>query len=120
MNSRNKFLYVILIILTFGLILVYWKNKYKQTKTKDYLSKETKLNFNFDELVDYLGGKENIESVTSTQKVVKINFYEKNKVDALNIKNLDGVTGLTFQSKSISLVVGNTAKHIEELINEVK
>ncbi|PZV98727.1 PTS glucose transporter subunit IIB [Metamycoplasma auris] len=120
MNNKNKFLYVFLIIITFGFILIYWKKKYRQSKTKNYLSKDTKINFDTNLLIEYLGGIENIQSISSTQKVIKINFYEKEKIKVQNLKQLDGVSGLAIQSKSVSLVVGNIAKYLEEKINGVK
>ncbi|ENY68617.1 Hypothetical protein,putative glucose/sucrose specific PTS system IIB protein [Metamycoplasma auris 15026] len=120
MNSKNKFLYVLLIIVTFGFILIYWKKKYRQTKTKDYLSKDTKIAFDTNHLIAYLGGMENIKSTSATQKVIKIDFYDRNKIDIKKLKELDGISGLAIQSKSISLVVGNIAKFLEEKINGVK
>ncbi|PYF43110.1 PTS glucose transporter subunit IIB [Metamycoplasma alkalescens] len=119
MNTKNKFLYVFLIIITLGFILIYWKKKYKQTETKNYLSKNTKLNFDFDIFLANLGGAKNIANVSSTQKVLKINFHNKELVNILKLKELDGISGMTFQTKSISLVVGNVAKHLEEQINGV-
>ncbi|MGX9340209.1 hypothetical protein ACWXVM_02660 [Mycoplasma sp. 2261] len=119
MNPKNKFLYIFLIIVTFGFILIYWKKRFRQTKPKNYLSKETKLSFNFDVFVSLLGGKENIKSVSATQKILKINFLDKAKIAIPQLKNLDGITGVAIQSKTISFVVGNVAKHIEHLINEV-
>ncbi|WP_330463142.1 PTS glucose transporter subunit IIB [Metamycoplasma gateae] len=120
MNKKNKFLYFFLIVITFGFILIYWQKKYRQSKIKNYLTKETNLSFDFKQLIEYLGGNQNIERVSSTQKVLKISFYDKEKIDLIKLKKLDGVTGITVQSKSISLVVGNTAKYIDELINEAK
>ncbi|MBN4089261.1 PTS glucose transporter subunit IIB [Mycoplasma enhydrae] len=121
MNGKNKFLYYFLIIITFGFILIYWKKKYRQNKQKDYLSKSTKISFDLEDMIRSLGGKENIKSTSSTQKILKIFFDDKQKVNALELKKLDGVSGIALQSQSISLVLGNTAKYVEELINnEVK
>ncbi|AZZ65409.1 PTS glucose transporter subunit IIB [Metamycoplasma phocicerebrale] len=120
MNSKNKFLYFFLIIITFGFILIYWKKKYRQIKQKDYLSKETKISFDLEDLLKNLGGKDNIKSLSSTQKILKVFFFDKQKVNSLELKKLDGVSGIALQSGSVSLVLGNTAKHVEELINEVK
>ncbi|BAP39668.1 PTS glucose transporter subunit IIB [Metamycoplasma canadense] len=120
MNSKNKALYIILIIVTLGFIIIYWQKKYRQSKIKNYLSKNTKLDFDFETLIKYLGGKDNIENVSSTHKILKINFLNRDKLSILKLKQLNGISGLTIQSKSISLVVGNTAKHIEELINGAK
>ncbi|SYV90272.1 Uncharacterised protein [Metamycoplasma alkalescens] len=50
---------------------------------------------------------------------MKINFHNKELVNILKLKELDGISGMTFQTKSISLVVGNVAKHLEEQINGV-
>ncbi|RMA77419.1 PTS system IIB component (Glc family) [Metamycoplasma subdolum] len=117
MTCKQKALYVFLIIITFGLILIWWNKKYKKTKVSTELSTNTKLPFKFEKLVELLGNKDNLESATSTNKVVKINFKDRKLIKAEDIAKLDGVSGITFQSKAISLVVGNCANQVEKLIN---
>ncbi|TPE57206.1 PTS glucose transporter subunit IIB [[Mycoplasma] falconis] len=118
MTSKHKFLYVFLIIITFGLILIYWKKKYRQSSKKDNLSTTTKTAFSIEELIEKLGGKNNIETVLATHKVIKIGLKDREQVNIEALKKLDGISGMTFQSKSISLVVGNVAKYLETKINE--
>ncbi|AXE60760.1 PTS glucose transporter subunit IIB [[Mycoplasma] phocae] len=118
MNKKHKFLYILLCILTLGFICIYWKKKYQQKKPKDYLSIQEKLSFDYDEFLKFIGGKDNIVDVNATQKVVKIAFIDRKKVDSSALKSLDGITGISFQSQQISLVIGNSAKYLEQKIRK--
>ncbi|WP_412031696.1 PTS glucose transporter subunit IIB [Metamycoplasma buccale] len=115
MTLKQRVKYIFLILFTFGFIFLYWR-KYQQKHPKNYLSIEKKLSFEYDELIKNLGSIENIKNVFSTQKVIKIGFLDRSKVNVENIKKMPGISGITFQSKSISLVIGNSAKYLEELI----
>ncbi|AWX69493.1 PTS glucose transporter subunit IIB [[Mycoplasma] anseris] len=121
MTKKQKALYVFLIIITLGFICIYWKRKFKQTESKNYLTVETKLSFEFQAFLNSLGGKQNINNVSSSQKIIKVFFNNRQDINIENLKNLDGVSGIAFQKNSISLVVGNTAKYLEELVlKEIK
>ena len=43
MLNKNKFLYIFLIIITLGLILIFWRKKYKVLKTKNYLTTDNEI-----------------------------------------------------------------------------
>ncbi|ACF07467.1 PTS system IIB component [Metamycoplasma arthritidis] len=116
MSKKNKLKYVLLIIFTLGLICIYWRFKYRQVEKKDYLTVEHTLAFSFDELMNLIGSKDNIDNVSATQKIIKIYFKERSKVNLTGIQKLPGISGISFQSKAISLVIGNSAKYLEELI----
>ncbi|MBN0970897.1 PTS glucose transporter subunit IIB [Mycoplasma phocoeninasale] len=118
MNKKHKFLYILLCILTLGFICIYWRKKYRQKNQKDYLSVQEKLSFDYDEFLKLIGGKENITAVSATQKIVKIAFKDRKKVDSTGLKALDGITGISFQSQQISLVIGNSAKYLEQKIRK--
>ena len=115
MSSKQKFLYVFLIIITFGFILLYWK-KYRQNTTKNYLSVEEKLNFDINEFIECLGDKENIKEIVSTQKVLTIFYFQKNKINMNKIQTLKGIKGISIKSESISFVLGNSSMYVKELI----
>ena len=104
MTKKQKACYIFLIIITFGLILLYWKKKYKQTKEKDHLSTTNKLDFNLNDFISMFGGFENIK--------------DKELVDIEKIKAFKQITGITLQSKSISLVMGNICPYLNDLINK--
>ncbi|WP_369085957.1 PTS glucose transporter subunit IIB [Metamycoplasma spumans] len=118
MNSKHKALYIFLLIITFGLIKIYWNKKYRKNEVQTSLSREEKLSFDYDKFIYLLGGKSNIEDVASTQKIIKITFKERTLINSEGLKMLDGVSGLAFQSKSISLVIGNSARFLENKIKE--
>lgn len=113
MSKKDKFLYVFLIIVTFGLILIYWK-KHLQENTKSELSISEKINFNVENLIKYLGLKENIKEVKSTNQIVKITIKDNSLVKPEEIRKLKGVSGVVNNSKQISIVVGNSAMSIKK------
>lgn len=120
MTKKQKFMYVFLIVITFGFILLYWK-KYKQTSSKNYLSVEKKLNFDFEKFISYIGGFKNIKDVKSSQKVLTIFYIEKNNIILNELKNLKGILGISIKSDSISFVIGNSAAYVKGIIlKEIK
>lgn len=120
MTKKQKFMYVFLIVITFGFILLYWK-KYKQNSSKNYLSVEEKLNFDFEKFILYIGGFKNIKDVKSSQKVLTIFYIEKNNIILNELKNLKGILGISIKSDSISFVVGNSATYVKGIIlKEIK
>ncbi|AWX42519.1 PTS system IIB component [Metamycoplasma cloacale] len=120
MNKKHKALYIFLIIITLGFILLHWR-KYKQQSIKNELSVEEKIPFDMNDFLDYLGGIENINNVSSSHKIVKIEFKQRSAILAKELQELNGISGITFQRASISLVVGNCAKYLEQqLLKEIK
>lgn len=80
MLNKNKFLYIFLIIITLGLILIFWRKKYKILKTKNYLTTDNEITFSMQDLILYLGGISNIVSSSATQKIVRISFKNKTNI----------------------------------------
>ncbi|WP_373439563.1 PTS glucose transporter subunit IIB [Metamycoplasma equirhinis] len=118
MNSKHKFLYVFLCIITLGFICIYWKRKYRQKETKNYLSTTSELAFDYKIFLLSLGGIKNLQNATASQKIIRIGFIDRALINIDKLKELDGISGINFQSNSISLVVGNSAKYLEEKIKE--
>ncbi|BDX52625.1 hypothetical protein JPM7_2320 [Metamycoplasma equirhinis] len=118
MNSKHKFLYVFLCIITLGFICIYWKRKYRQKATKNYLSTTSELAFDYKIFLLSLGGIKNLQNATASQKIIRIGFIDRALINIDKLKELDGISGINFQSDSISLVVGNSAKYLEEKIKE--
>ncbi|TPR53713.1 PTS glucose transporter subunit IIB [Metamycoplasma neophronis] len=118
MNSKQKALYIFLLIITFGLISIYWRKKYQKKQVQSQLSIEQKLSFDYDSLITALGGIKNINNVSSTHKIIKVFFENRNAIKIEDIQKLDGMSGITFQSNSISIVLGNSAKYLEEKIKK--
>ena len=122
MSGKQKFLYVFLIIITLGFILLYWR-KYKQSNKKDYLTVDKRISFNFEDFISFLGGHENIietssDSHSTSQKVLRIKYKDKTKLNIEELKKLNGISGIALNSYGISLVVGNNAKYIAEKIDK--
>ena len=122
MSGKQKFLYVFLIIITLGFILLYWR-KYKQSNKKDYLTVDKRIPFNFERFISFLGGYENIietssDSHSTSQKVLRIKYKDKTKLNIEELKKLNGISGIALNSYGISLVVGNNAKYIAEKIDK--
>ena len=122
MSGKQKFLYVFLIIITLGFILLYWR-KYKQSNKKDYLTVDKRIPFNFEHFISFLGGYENIietssDSHSTSQKVLRIKYKDKTKLNIEELKKLNGISGIALNSYGISLVVGNNAKYIAEKIDK--
>ncbi|MGL6125325.1 MAG: PTS glucose transporter subunit IIB [Metamycoplasmataceae bacterium] len=115
MTNKEKFIYWFLIIITFGLILLYWKTK--KVETKDELSRREKISININKLVLYLGGSKNIKSTTSTHTKVKIFFNDRDKIEVQKIKEIDGISGIFMTSNYIQIIVGNEALSIENYLN---
>jgi hypothetical protein len=64
------------------------------------------------------GGFENITNSSSTNKIIKLEFKDKELVNMEKIKAFKQITGITLQSKSISLVMGNICPYLNDLINK--
>ncbi|MBN0919508.1 PTS glucose transporter subunit IIB [[Mycoplasma] gypis] len=117
MTFKNKFKYYFLLIASFGLIKRKWR-KYRQEETKKYLSVSNKLDFDIKTLIGLLGSKENITNAQASQKKIKISLKNIKNVNVDEIQKLEGVSGLFLQSNAITLITGNNAKYVEELISK--
>ncbi|EPL03236.1 glucose/sucrose specific PTS system IIB component domain protein, partial [Chlamydia psittaci 02DC14] len=53
-----------------------------------------------------------------TNKIIKLEFKDKELVNIEKIKAFKQITGITLQSKSISLVMGNICPYLNDLINK--
>lgn len=118
MTFKEKFLFVFLQIITFGLIWIYWNKQKAKFNQENQLSYATKTNFDVDKLIELVGTKDNILEVTNTHTKVKIQFKDRHQVSQNEINNLKGVSGIFFNDQTITIIVGNEAKLIQELINQ--
>ncbi|MGY6171919.1 hypothetical protein ACW95P_01070 [Candidatus Mycoplasma pogonae] len=116
MTKKEKFLHTLLIIVTFGLIKLYWK-RYR-TEKKDYLSYSDNVPFNLQDLYQEIGGISNIQNCSFTYNKVRIDLNDTSTINNENILKLKGISGVVVSSKSVNLIVGNTSKAIAKAINE--
>ena len=118
MTFKEKFLFIFLQIITIGLIWIYWNQQKQKLGQENELSYATKTNFEINKLINLIGEKENILEITNTHTKVKISFKDRTKINAEAIKNLKGVSGIFFNDQTITIIVGNEAKIINELITK--
>ncbi|MCR8612991.1 MAG: PTS glucose transporter subunit IIB [Mycoplasma sp.] len=114
MSIKDKLILIFLTIITLGIIWFFiWPKK--TNKTNDKLSVSKKIPFNMNKLIEYIGN-DNINSVSATHSKVKIGLIDSKKIQKDEIKKLNSVSGMFITSTSITLIVGNSAKLIEEHI----
>lgn len=116
MTFKEKTLFILLQIITFGLIWIYWNKKSKTYKDKNSLSQEIKVNINVNKFIEYLGGKENIKNISNTHTKIKIDFVSRNLIQIEEIKSLFGISGIFMNDISLTVIVGNNAKATVDLI----
>ncbi|MGL5357826.1 MAG: PTS glucose transporter subunit IIB [Metamycoplasmataceae bacterium] len=104
MDWKQKFMFIFLQVITFGLIWIYWK-KFK-TEKNDTLIQDEKITINVEKILEELGGYENIINVIKTYSKLKIFFKKKELINVENIKEIKGVSGIFINDKSIDLIVG--------------
>ena len=115
MNKKQKFLYVLISIITIGIYPIV-VHKRTTTKTNLRLSEAKKISVNIPELIKNLGGKDNVVAVEYTHTKLKIFISDKTKVIVESINSQKGITGVVASTKSITIIVGNQAKQISKLI----
>lgn len=118
MTFKEKFLFIFLQIITIGLIWIYWNQQKQKLGQENELSYATKTNFEINKLINLIGEKENILEITNTHTKVKISFKDRTKINPEAIKNLKGVSGIFFNDQTITIIVGNEARIINELITK--
>lgn len=113
MTFKDKLLLILLSIITLGIYpLVIFKKNSSETKTT--LSSDDKVSVNIDKLRENLGTEENIVGVEFTHTKVKVFVKEKAKVNIEAISKQKGISGVFATTKSITIIVGNSAKAISE------
>ncbi|MBU4691119.1 PTS glucose transporter subunit IIB [Mycoplasma zalophi] len=117
MQKLHKFLYILSIVCTLGTIKLFWKS-YRQKQVNSQLSVENKVKFPIDELINYLNGIENINSVSSTHKILKIELKSRENIQIDKIKSLNSIEGILFKTDTISLITGNNAQYLQKIIND--
>lgn len=117
MPFKDKCLIVFITIITFGLIWIKWS---KPTKPKNYLTVNPKITVNLEQLFQHLGSKNNIISSSCTHTKIKIQIKDIKLVqDPAAIQQLKGISGVVVGQDYIHIIVGNSAKTINEKIQEL-
>ncbi|VEU75350.1 PTS system IIB component [Mycoplasmopsis maculosa] len=113
MTKKDKFIVFILTIVTFGFCWLYWKIQHK--KRQNIINgnyKKLDSSIDIEELINLVGGKENILKAESTISRVKIFINDKKNVNIDKLNNLKYISGLMISTNSISINVGDYAKKI--------
>ncbi|MCS4537185.1 PTS sugar transporter subunit IIA [Mycoplasma sp. CSL7475-4] len=119
MTKKDKFIIVVLTIVTLGFCWLFWylKNKKHQRilSGKQNISvSQNKIN----SLVDLLGGRENITSAKASGSRLFIVVDKKESVKASQIMNNKLATGVFMSSNKITLIMGEyAASYAEQLSN---
>ena len=116
---KAKIIYVILSILSFGIYPYILKKRF-QNKPANVLSEAKKITINLDELIECLGGKNNINGAEYTHTKTKIFVSNIELVNKEKIDKIKGISGIFISSNKIFLNIGNQAKlFTQQLIKKV-
>lgn len=129
LDSKTRFWIMFLTIITFGIFKIYLNDKVEKAKkpkecstTKtpaiDELKVSKKIPFKIEELVEYLGGFQNIEKFDASLNSLKVTFKEKTLVSQEKIKNL-GAKGIMFSEHTISIIFGDYSLFLKEELEKL-
>lgn len=116
MTPKERLIFILLQIVTLGLIWIYWKKRLRQYHNPNTLSVKETISFAITDLCDAMGTIENINDVVATHTKVKLIYYDRTKIDQVAIKNLNGVSGLFLNDQGLTIIVGNQAQTIAKQI----
>lgn len=109
MTGKDKFIYILLCIITFGIYPMMIKKGTKTTPTNE-IRVEEKTTINLIKLYEALGGKDNLAGNEYTYTKVKIFLNDRSKADVEKVKSIKGISGVVAGSKYITVIVGKQAK----------
>ncbi|ATO30918.1 PTS sugar transporter subunit IIABC [Mycoplasmopsis bovirhinis] len=103
---NHKWKMILLIIVSFGLILIKWK-KVKHQKNTFYQVEN--LPFDINKLIKYLGNNNFVAKECKLSRI-ELEIKDLNLVNLEKIKALKGVSGLFVKSNLISIILGVYSK----------
>lgn len=68
------------------------------------------------QILEHVGGKENISFVTHCMTRLRMNFKDESKIDAEEIKRIKGVLGSQFSGGQFQIIIG---QHVGEVYNDM-
>lgn len=114
MTFKDKLILILLTIITLGIYLIVIYKRKPKAKA-DELSSADKVSLNIDKLKELLGG-DNVSGSEYTHTKVKIFIKDRNKVNVEELQKLKGISGVFATTKYVTIIVGNQAKKVAELI----
>ena len=94
------------VILIVVLLVVFFANRKKKSKSKEYPN-----------LLQAIGGKENIANVVLNGSRVSVNFIDKSMINKEKIKE-NGVESIVMANKKLTLVIGKSAEYIYKYLSK--
>ena len=82
------------------------------------LSQDYKIIIDLNELIDNLGGSDNINNIENTHNKIKFFYNQYDLIDIDAIKKDKSISGVFINDKFIVLIVGNSAAAITNKIKE--
>ena len=115
MLFKDKLKLIFLSIITFGIYpaMVFRK---KDTEVSATLSESSTIKLDINKLISNLGGKDNVKEATATHTKVNFKITSRDNVDIESLQNMKGISGVFATSTSVTIIVGNTAKKIADII----
>lgn len=112
MSFKSKFLNII----TFGYINRKARKKIDKLNNKNDSFKQHTIDLpNINKLVEALGGKENIQTITNTISSITFKIYHSENVNLQKLKKISK-KGIISSHNSITLLIGDCAEKIKQLI----
>ncbi|UUM18984.1 PTS sugar transporter subunit IIA [Mycoplasma sp. 1018B] len=116
MKFKDKMYITFLTVITLGFCWIYWKKQQKHINNHNNGIIKLPKNINLEELILFLGQKNNLDNVNATTSKVTIHFKDRNLIELEKIKNLKYVSGIMFNENKITLIVGNIALSLAQEI----
>ncbi len=101
-------------VITFGLIWIKWKKQINHQSNTIFQLEH--LPFSGNELIQSLGGIENIENVELKPSRINVFLKDQNLINVELIQNLKGVTGTFLNAKKISIILGEFSKAAHDFL----
>lgn len=101
---------IIIALLVIFLVIITMTNKKKKAETID-------LPFMLNDLLENIGGVENINSVSSSLSKVTFKLKDNSKVNVAAIESL-GASGIVETREGFTFIFGNISKNIETIIKD--
>ncbi|MDR0341394.1 MAG: PTS transporter subunit EIIB [Mycoplasmataceae bacterium] len=115
----KKFAYYLSYIFSFGLVYFYYRSKAKSNVLtyKNKLTVSEKIDFDLNDLVNAVGGKENIVSINAELSTLKFVLKKASEISKEDF-NMINVYGFIKNNNNLTLVTGDNAQAIAQAINE--
>ena len=116
MQRKTKKIFFYIMTLGIGYFIIKSKSK-SDPQVNAVLTLSEKFPFKVDDIINYLGKSDNVISVSSTINMLKVELKDINLVDKTMLKKL-GAKGMMQSGKTLSLILGDYSKALEQAIND--